>query len=76
MNGEVADLVKNNKIGFVSQPNDINDIRLGFEKFLDTPKHELQAFSNNMKTFLNKEYDRNKIIEQMTKEIFSLPISA
>ena len=76
MKGEVADLVINNKIGFVAQPDDINDIRSGFEKFLDTPKHELQAFGNNMKTLLNKEYDRNKIIQQMTEQIFPLPISA
>ena len=53
-----------------------DDIKAGFEKFLSAPKHELQAFGNNMKTLLNKEYDRNKIIEQMTEEIFPLPISA
>ena len=76
MKGEVADLTINNKIGFVAQPDDINDIRSGFEKFLDTPKLELQAFGNNMKTLLNKEYDRNKIIQQMTEQIFPLPISA
>ena len=70
MKGEVADLVINNKIGFVAQPDDINDIRSGFEKFLDTPKHELQAFGSNMKTLLSNEFDRNKIIQQMTEEIF------
>jgi len=71
MKGEVADLVINNEIGFVAQPDDINDIRSGFVKFLDTPKHELQAFGLNMKTLLSNEYDRNKIIEQMTEEVFS-----
>ena len=70
MNGEVADLIINNKIGFVAQPDDINNIRSGFEKFLDTPKHELQAFGSNMKTLLSNEFDRNKIIQQMTEEIF------
>ncbi len=76
MNGEVADLIINNKIGFVAQPDDINNIRSGFEKFLDTPKHELQAFGSNMKTLLSNEFDRNKIIQQMTEEVFPLPISA
>jgi len=76
MKGEVADLVTNNKIGFVAHPNNIDDIKAGFEKFLHAPKHELQAFGNNMKTLLNKEYDRNKIIQQMTEQIFPLPISA
>ena len=70
MKGEVADLIKNNKIGFVAHPDNIDNIRAGFEKFLDTPKYELQAFGNNMKTLLANEYDRNKIIEQMTREVF------
>lgn len=76
MKGEVADLVTNNKIGFVSHPNNIDDIKAGFEKFLSAPKHELQAFGSNMKSLLANEYDRNKIIEQMTEEIFPLSISA
>ncbi|TBV81129.1 MAG: glycosyltransferase WbuB [Desulfobulbaceae bacterium] len=70
MKGEVADLVTNNEIGFVAQPDDIDDIRSGFEKFLNTPKHELQAFGSNMKSLLADEYDRNKIIQQMTEEVF------
>lgn len=70
MKGEVADLVIKNKIGFVSHPSDIDDIKAGFEKFLNAPKHQLQAFGSNMKLLLRNEYDRNKIIEKMTKEIF------
>ena len=70
MKGEVADLVTNNKIGFVSHPNNIEDIKAGFEKFLSAPQHELQAFSDSEKSLLANEYDRNKIIQQMTEEIF------
>ena len=70
MKGEVADLVMNNKIGFVSHPNNIDDIKAGFEKFLSTSKQELRAFGSNMKSLLNNEYDRDKIIEQMTEEVF------
>jgi len=76
MKGEVADLVINNKIGFVAHPNNIDDIKTGFENFLSAPKHELQTFGSNMKSLLSNGYDRNKIIEQMTEEIFPLPISA
>ena len=70
MKGEVHDLVINNKIGFVSQPNDINDIKAGFEKFLNVPKKELQSFGNNMKSLLYNEFNRNKIIQEMTDGIF------
>ena len=70
MNGEVADLIINNKIGFVAHPNNIDDIKAGFEKFLNTPEKELKSFGINMKSFLSNEFDRNKIIQQMTEEIF------
>ncbi|MBU4010167.1 MAG: hypothetical protein KJ882_05320, partial [Proteobacteria bacterium] len=76
MRGEVAALVINNKIGFDSSPNNIYDIKTGFEKFLTVPQQELEKFGRNMKLLLSNEYDRNKIIDQMTEEIFSLPISA
>lgn len=71
MKGEVADLVTNYKIGFIAHPNNIEDIKAGFEKFLTAPKQDLQAFGNNMKLLLHSEYDRNKIIQQMTEEIFN-----
>ena len=70
MKGETANLVISNKIGFVAQPNDINDIKLGFEKFLNAPKQELKSFGINTKSLLCNEFDRNKIIQQMTKEMF------
>jgi glycosyltransferase involved in cell wall biosynthesis len=70
MKGEVADLVINNKIGFVSQPDDINDIKSGFERFLNISEKDLKSFGNNMKSLLSNEFDRNKIIRQMTEEIF------
>jgi glycosyltransferase involved in cell wall biosynthesis len=70
MKGEAADLVINNKIGFVSQPDDINDIKSGFEKFLNTHKKELKSFGINMKSLLSNEFDHDQIIQQMTEEIF------
>jgi len=70
MRGEVADLVTGNTIGFVSHPNNIEDIRAGFERFLVTPKEKLEALGRNMTSLLNSEYDRNKIIEHMTQEMF------
>ena len=70
MKGEAADLVINNKIGFVSQPDDINDIKSGFEEFLNTPKKELKSFGINMKSLLSNEFDHDRIIQQMTEDIF------
>lgn len=71
MKGEVADLVTDHQIGFVSYPDDINDIRAGFEMFLGVTKEELEKLGGHMRSLLINEYDRNRIIENMTKGIFS-----
>ncbi len=71
MKGEVSDLVITNKLGFVAHPGEIEDIKMGFEKFLGAPKEELAIFGRNMKSLLNNEYDRDKIILQMTEGIFT-----
>lgn len=70
MKGETADLVENNKIGFVCEPNDIKDIKLGFEKFMNTSKESMNAFKNNAKMLLNNNFEQEKIIQKMTEEIF------
>lgn len=70
MNGEVADLVLTNKIGLVSKPDDIRDIKIGFEKFLNSSSVKLKSLGYNMKSLLHREFDRNKIIQKMTEEIF------
>lgn len=70
MNGEVSNLVLNNKIGFVSKPNDIADIKIGFEKFLNTPPDKLKEFGDNTKSLLNAEFNQDKIVQEMTEEIF------
>jgi glycosyltransferase involved in cell wall biosynthesis len=71
MRGEVADLVTDHQIGFVSHPGDIEGIRAGFEKFLDAPKEELEKLGRNMRSLLDTAYDRNTIIARMTKGIFA-----
>ena len=70
MKGETADLVISHKIGFVAQPNNINDIKLGFEKFFSFPKNELESFKINTKLLLESNFNQNKIIQKMTEEIF------
>ena len=70
MKGETADLVIINEIGFVAQPNNINDIKLGFEKFFSFSKNELESFKNNTKLLLERNFNQNKIIQKMTEEIF------
>ena len=70
MKGEVADLVMSNKIGFVAQPNNIDDIKAGFEKFIKTPKEEFDILADNMAILLRKEFDYEQIAQKFTEEIF------
>lgn len=71
MKGEVADVVTSNKIGFVAHPGRLDDIKAGFEKFLDLPDAQLDTLAQNMRSLLDSEYDRDHTIARMTKRIFS-----
>jgi hypothetical protein len=70
MKGETVNLVENNKLGFVSAPNNIKDIREGFEKFMIASKEDMKNFENNAKQLLKNNFDKDKIIQKMTEEIF------
>jgi glycosyltransferase involved in cell wall biosynthesis len=69
MNGEVAALVKDNEIGLISKPDDIEEIKKGFETFLNISIEVIDMFRSNMKTLLEQDYNRDKIIQQKTEEI-------
>jgi glycosyltransferase involved in cell wall biosynthesis len=71
MNGEARDLVVENNIGFAADPNNIAEIKEGFEKFLKIPKQNLQSFKRNAGILLRDKFDKTKVIEHMTEEIFN-----
>ncbi len=70
MKGEVAAIVKEKKIGLVSDPNDLEEIRQTFEAFVSIQQKELTQMTTNMTNLLNIEYNRDKIIQQKTEEVF------
>ena len=71
MEGEVANIVKRYSLGYVSLPENINNIGLAFKRFIATSQKKMEGFGNNMEMLLNKEFNRNKIIELMTKQVFN-----
>ena len=72
MNGEVAALVSDHELGYISKPDSIEEIKKGFEAFLNMPRDVMDTFRSNMKILLEKDYDRDKIIQQKTEEIMRL----
>ncbi|MFA7186076.1 MAG: glycosyltransferase family 4 protein, partial [Victivallales bacterium] len=77
MNGEVAETVEKHKIGIVSKPDDIGDIKKGFEHFINLDEASFRGIEKNMKKLLEEDYDFDKIMETFTSKIFpDVPFSA
>lgn len=76
MSGEVAELVSRYDIGVVARPEDIDDIA---EKFLICAAmtgERRTALGNSAIRLLNDEFDRGKIIADMTNEMQKLIVKA
>jgi glycosyltransferase involved in cell wall biosynthesis len=72
MNGEVADLVIDHHIGLVAHPDDLDDIRSGYERFLSMPGEELDSMTVNMKHLLDAEFDRETLIQEKTELLMQI----
>ena len=70
MNGEVASIVKKNDIGIISKPDDIMDIKNGFEHFIDLDIDSLRGVARNTEKLLENEYQFDKIMKAFTDEMF------
>mgnify|MGYP001250650951 CR=1 FL=1 len=65
INGETAEIVRNNNLGYCAKPNDLDDIREVFMKSIDTSRIVLSKFSKNSKLLLDKKFNKEKIINSL-----------
>lgn len=65
MKGEVRKIVEENHIGLGVDPNNINEIALGFEFFLGLSESELKRMSTNSTCLLSNVFNRDIIIENI-----------
>jgi glycosyltransferase involved in cell wall biosynthesis len=71
INGETAEIVRNNNLGYCAKPNDLEDIREVFMKSIDTSRIVLSKFSKNSKFLLDKKFNKEKIINSLESVLTS-----
>ena len=62
--GETATIVRENNLGIVSDPCDIESIASGFEKMMEFA-HSQTAFKSKAKDLLDREFSKEKIVNEM-----------
>jgi glycosyltransferase involved in cell wall biosynthesis len=72
INGDAADIIRDNKLGYCAKPNDISDIKETFIKCMDTDTRKIQEFTINCEhltnTTFNKEYIVDSLLELLTRQ--------
>ena len=70
INGETADIVRDNNLGFYADPSNIKMISKLFQECIDMPDSQKEEFSINckklLKTTFNKEIITNRLTEDLT----------
>ena len=65
INGDVAEIVKENKLGVCANPSDIQNIRSAFEKCINMPESIRSEFSINNLTLLETTFNKDNIINKL-----------
>jgi len=65
INGDTADIIKENNLGFVSHPNKINEITNIFIKAINSSEIERNEFTENCKMLTNTVFNQDKIIDKL-----------
>ncbi len=65
INGEVADIIKENELGFVAPPDNINEIHNVLISCLSLNAEEKQKFTKNCKQLTNTVFNKTKIVDNL-----------
>ena len=68
INGETADIVKENNLGICVDPSNITSIREAFEKCIDMPEREKNKFVKNNIMLLERTFNKDVILKHMTDQ--------
>ncbi len=71
INGETNQIVKDNKLGLTSKPDNIEEIKKVFECFSAMTKDEIDSFPKNAKHILENYYEYNTVVKQITELVFA-----
>jgi glycosyltransferase involved in cell wall biosynthesis len=67
LNGDAADIINNNNLGYISKPNNIEDIKKLFIKSIATESKDIKEFTINCEKLTNTIFNKNIIIENLLK---------
>jgi len=65
INGDTADIVKDNNLGLVANPEDINSIKSVFIRAIDTEKDILEQFTKNCDKLNQNVFNKDVIINNL-----------
>ena len=71
INGETANIVKDNNLGLYADPSNIKDISKLFKKCIKMNKEEREKFINRNDYLLKTVFNKEKIIESLLKLVTS-----
>lgn len=67
INGDTADLIKENNLGYYASPDNINEIKDVFIKSIETDQMKILEFTKNCKHLTNTIFNKNKTIDSLEK---------
>jgi glycosyltransferase involved in cell wall biosynthesis len=69
INGDVADIVNDNKLGVCADPSNVGLITKAFEKCIDMPENEKSKFIINNTNLLETTFNKDSIINNLTSQL-------
>jgi glycosyltransferase involved in cell wall biosynthesis len=67
INGDTADIIKDNNLGFVANPSDITDIKNIFIQAIDTDKATLEKFTKKCDSLNQEVFNKDEIIKRLLR---------
>lgn len=65
INGDAADIIRENNLGYCAKPNDISEIKETFMKCIDVDEKIIQDFTKNCKHLTNTTFNKDVIIDSL-----------
>ncbi len=67
MNGDAADIIKDNQLGYCAHPNNIIEITEVFKTAIQTDQEQIEKFTKNCKLLTDTVFNKNRIIDSLLK---------
>ena len=67
INGDTADIIKDNNLGFIANPSDIEDIKNIFMQAINTDKVTLEKFTKKCDSLNQEVFNKDIIIERLLR---------